>query len=139
MSATMPKTIPRISTDRFVTLVEECLGGGVPPGWLAADEAARTVHVVLEALALRLSPRDRRRMAAELPRPLNHDLERLDFDSGPPASDTIGRVARELGLDREIAARRIGCVLHTLRLALGAETAAALPEEPIFSGAQDHH
>jgi hypothetical protein len=39
------------SIERFYTTVESCLGGGTPPGWLARDEAERTVKVVLDALA----------------------------------------------------------------------------------------
>lgn len=123
-----------MTRERFVTMVEECLGGGIPPGCLASDEAARTCHAVLEALALRLSSLDRRRLAAELPRPLGDELGELDLEEPLPAGDTVGRVARELEVDREVAERRIACVLATLREALRPETYRGLPEDATALG-----
>lgn len=117
----------RKAVERFVTRVEQCLGGGSPPGQLATDEAARTTHAVLAALALRLSPRDRRSLAAELPEPLAAELAGIEIDDGPPAADTIGRVARELEIDRTIAARRVACVLCTLHETVRPATWSALP------------
>lgn len=123
-----------MTLERFVTRVEECLGGGIPPGCLAADEAARTCHAVLEAIALRLSRIDRRRLARELPEPLGDDLLDLDLDEPLPIGDTASRVARELGVDREVAERRIGCVLSTLRAALHPETFRGLPVDTTSVG-----
>ncbi|HEY7956328.1 MAG: DUF2267 domain-containing protein [Polyangia bacterium] len=118
-----------MAVERFVTRVEQCLGGGAPPGQLATDEAARTTHAVLAALALRLSPRDRRCLAAELPEPLAAELDRIEIDDGPPAADTVGRVARELGIDRAIAARRVACVLCTLHETVRPAVRSALPAD----------
>lgn len=88
----------------------------MPPGVLAEDEAARTTHAVLRALALRLSREDRRRLIHELPDGLGEDLAILDIEEGEPAAaDTVGRTALELGLDREVAARRVCCVVATVR------------------------
>jgi uncharacterized protein (DUF2267 family) len=123
--------------ERFLTLVEECIGGGALPGELVRDEAARTAHAVLAALALRLSPDDRRRVAAELPHGLRDELETLDLETEgePPLGDTIGRVAAELDVDPDIAARRVCCVVTTLRRAVSGDTWCALPSDlELFAG-----
>ncbi|HZS37094.1 MAG TPA: DUF2267 domain-containing protein [Polyangia bacterium] len=125
--------------DRFLTLVEECIGGGALPGELVCEEAARTAHAVLAALALRLSPDDRRRLAGELPPELRGELESLDIETEgePPLGDTIGRVAAELDIDEEIAARRVCCVVTTLKDAVSDDTWRALPQDLEQFGAGD--
>src|SRR5438477_11340661 len=121
--------------ERFLTCVEECLGGGTPPHCLARDEAARTVQAVLGVLALRLSRDDRRRLEAELPRELATEMEGLPAgDEIHPASEppgTLGRVAAALGLDEKMAARRICCVVTTLKHAVSDEAWRALPDDAL--------
>jgi uncharacterized protein (DUF2267 family) len=111
--------------DRMLTMVEQCLGGGCLPGELATDEAARTTRAVLTAIAPRLRPEVRRRLAAELP------LELCDALGGPPCEpdDPVARVARELELDQDAAERRVCCVVETLREAVSIDTFCALPDE----------
>ncbi len=110
-----------MNVERFYTLVEECLGGGCHAGMLAADEAAITTHIVLGAIGRLLDHGDRLHLAQSLPRRLAVDLV-----SAPDHAfrDVVAHVASELQVDREIAARRIHCVIEALREAAG----AALPD-----------
>jgi uncharacterized protein (DUF2267 family) len=118
-----------IPLEQLLANVETCLGGGAPPGMLARDEAARTVHAVLAALALRLSVDDRCRLAAELPGELGDELAELDLEGEAPLGDTLGRVAAELELDEETAARRLACVIGELRRAVSRDTWRSLPSD----------
>src|SRR5438874_7270233 len=111
-----------MTADRFYTLVEECLGGSCHPGVLAEEEAARTTHVVLQALGRCLDHGERLRLAKALPRRLAVDLM---CATGERLPDAVGWVACELQLDPEIAARRVGCVLGLLRR-VGADAHASL-------------
>jgi uncharacterized protein (DUF2267 family) len=108
-----------MTAERFYTLVEECLGGGWVPGELAVEEAQRTTHAVLQALARRMSRKQRLRLAAELPRRLAVELMCVDCPDDEPGDDTIARVADELQIDLDDAARRVAGVIAALRETVG--------------------
>jgi hypothetical protein len=111
-----------MTADRFYTLVEESLGGGCHRGVLAEEEAARTTHVVFQAFGRTLGHGERMRLCRALPRRLAVELMACQ---GEPLADPVGWIACELQVDRDIASRRAGCVMATLRL-VGAEARASL-------------
>jgi hypothetical protein len=105
---------------RFLTEVEECLGGGAPPGMLAVDEAARTTRTVLRVVARQLSLAERQQLQRELPEGLGAALATLEASCGSLSlGDTVGLVACELSVDAPTAERRLCCVLSTVRQAVG--------------------
>jgi hypothetical protein len=95
-----------IRRGRFLAMVEECLGGGIPPGMLASEEAERTAHAVLSALG-----------------PLGEELAEPEADECEPMplGGTVQRVASQLGLPEETTRVRIRCVLRSLAFALAEE------------------
>lgn len=105
-----------MTADRFYTMIEECLGGGCCPGELAVDEARHTAHVVLGALAARLSHAERLHLAGGLPRLVAVDLMAAPENDIP---NVVAHVACELHVDEEVAQRRIQCVVATLEEAAG--------------------
>lgn len=117
--------------ERFLTLIEQCLGGGTHPGMLARDEAAQTLHAVLGAVALCLTPEACWRLAAALPEPLTRELLSLPHvrHGETSAAEVVARVAAELGVEPDAAYRRIHCTLRVLRECIGADAWDKLPDE----------
>jgi len=111
-----------MNVDRFYTLVEACLGGTCHIGVLAEDEAARTTHVVLQALGPCLDHDERLRLAKALPRRLAVELMALTT-----AADPVESVVCELQLDREVAVRRVQAVLEALSQAAADAHASLTP------------
>jgi len=113
-----------MTTERFYTIVEECLGGGCHFGVLAEEEAARTTHVVLETIGRTLDHDERLQLSSSLPRRLAVELM---AGQGAPHADPIGWIACELQVDRDIAFRRVEMVLRALHEAVGEPHASLTP------------
>jgi hypothetical protein len=103
--------------DRFFTEVERSLAGGWREHTLAVDEAARTGHAALVALGRSLDDAERQGLAARLPAPLRRDL--IAYRGPPRHEDTVALLASRLEVPREVAARRMACVLLALRECFG--------------------
>jgi hypothetical protein len=113
--------------DRFFTEVERSLAGGWPEHTLAVDEAVRTGHAALISVGRSLDPDERERLAARLPAALARDLR---ASRGPPRhEDPVAYLASRLAVPREVAARRLGCVLRALRDCFGSTIPARI--EPL--------
>ncbi|MFW5802483.1 MAG: DUF2267 domain-containing protein [Verrucomicrobiota bacterium] len=94
-------------------------------------EAVRTARVVLQNLAARVSPGERKDMAAQLPREVAYYLDQV------PASETFNlqtlydRISKDEGVDKPLAVFHANAVASVLRDALtGGEANEVIEQLP---------
>jgi uncharacterized protein (DUF2267 family) len=101
-----------VEYERFLEQVEELAGIG------DRDDAARTAHVVLQALVDRLTGDEARDMLAQLPYQLKIAVTVTEAPTGWGPAEFVAWVADRLQVPPEEARERIRAVFAALREAL---------------------